>query len=156
MKMVKIGDFCFEEKWEDRGTCLMYFEADEEYEESAQWSIDISCRKGKYKGEDVSPSICINPIDTDKKSVEELVGIKHVVENIEECVVREDTFYVFEHEPMCDYEISVEELNGDKAHIVGQGKLVVDGYADPYTVDDFEIDCWVPIILSVDDWEKFE
>ena len=106
--MFKIGNFYFEEKWEDRGTSLMYFEADEEYEESAQWSIDISCRKGKYKGEDVSPSICINPIDTDKKSVEELVGIKHVVENIEECDEREDTFYVFEHEPMCNYEISVE------------------------------------------------
>ncbi|MEE1102034.1 MAG: hypothetical protein U0K86_11220 [Agathobacter sp.] len=43
--MFKIGNFYFEEKWEDRGTSLMYFEADEEYEESAQWSIDISCRR---------------------------------------------------------------------------------------------------------------
>ena len=35
-KMFKIGNFYFEEKWVDRGTSLMYFVADEEYEESAQ------------------------------------------------------------------------------------------------------------------------
>lgn len=42
-----------------------------------------------------------------------------------------------------------------KAHIKCRGTLVVDGYAEPPTKEEFEIDSWIPVIESVKDWEKF-
>lgn len=42
-----------------------------------------------------------------------------------------------------------------KAHIKCSGTLVVDGYAEPSTKEEFEIDSWIPVIESVKDWEKF-
>ena len=91
-----------------------------------------------------------------KNSVEELVGEEFEAEDIETCEDREDTFYIYEHEPMCNFKVKLIEIDGDKAHVVGSGALIVDGYADPYKVDNFEFDSWVPIILSKEDWAKYE
>ncbi len=154
--MLKIGNYIFEETWVRRGSSLMFFEADEEYGEAAQWSVDIAFEHGDYNGEKISPSISINPIDTEKTSVEELVGEEFAIDDVEMCDEREDTFYIFEQEPMCNYRISIVELDGDKARVTGSGQLIVDGYATPYTVDNFEFDCWIPVILSATDWNKFE
>ena len=152
--MLKIGKYHFEETWKNRMTSIMYFEADED--ECAQWSVDIAFENGEYEGEEIAPNICINPIDTEKNSVEELVGEEFEAEDIETCEDREDTFYIYEHEPMCNFKVKLIEIDGDKAHVVGSGALIVDGYADPYKVDNFEFDSWVPIILSKEDWAKYE
>lgn len=32
---------------------------------------------------------------------------------------------------------------------------MIDGYADPYTIEKFKIDCWLPIITDEKDWAKF-
>ena len=152
--MLKIGSYIFEETWEGRMTSLMYHKADKD--ESAYWSLDIGFKDGEYEGDMIAPYLCINAIDTDKKFVEELTGEEFEVKDVETCADREDTFYIYEHEPMCNYKVKVVEIDGDKAHVTGNGTLIVDGYVDPYKVDDFEFDCYVPIILSKEDWNKFE
>ena len=45
----------------------MFFKADRE--ESASWAVDIGFKTGDFEGNEISPSICINPIDTDKSTV---------------------------------------------------------------------------------------
>lgn len=152
--MLKIGEsFVFEDDWSRRQSSLMYFEGDED--EAASWSVHIGFARGDFDGEKISPSLCINPIDTDKKSVAELAGESFSVMTIEESCAREDSFYIYEHEPLVGYELKIIEIKNNKAHIKCSGTLIVDGYAEPYTKEKFEIDSWIPIIGSVKDWEKF-
>ncbi len=54
----------------------------------------------------ISPSICINPIDTDKSDVKELVGTTFSVKTVEESEEREDSFYLYENEPLIEHRIS--------------------------------------------------
>lgn len=152
--MLKIGkSFVFEDDWSKRQSSLKYFEGDEE--EAASWSVDIGFTKGDFHGEQIAPSLCINPIDTDKKSITELTGESFSVRTIEESCDREDSFYIYEHEPLVSYDLKILEIRKNEAHITCSGILVVDGYAKPYTQETFEIDSWIPVIESVDDWEKF-
>lgn len=151
--MLKIGGkYSFEDNLSNRRSCLMFFDEDD----PVSWSVDIGFSEEDFGDETVSPVICINPIDTDKNSVEELVGEKIRVTTIEECDDREDTFYIFESEPMVSYELEVLEIKEGKAHIRCSGIMIVDGYSDPYEEEKFEIDCLVPIIESASDWAKFE
>ncbi|GEM_PF-136505 len=152
--MLKIGeDFVFEEDWSRRQSSLMYFEGDED--ESPSWSVEIGFARGNFNGEEISPSICINPIATDQQSAADLAGQSFSVRTVEESYDREDSFYIYEHEPMVDYALQIVEIKSDTAHIKCSGTLIVDGYARPYTTAGFEIDSWVPIIESVQDWQKF-
>ena len=138
--MLKIGDkYSFEVSYADRQSCLMFFKEDD----SSSWSLDIGFCEGDFGDETVVPAICINPIDTDKNSVEE-------------CDDREDTFYIYESEPMVSYELEVLEIKDSKAHIICRGIMIADGYSDPYVQETFEIDSLIPIIESVADWAKFE
>ena len=151
--MLKIGEkFFFEDNLSNRQSCLMFFKEDA----PASWSVDIGFKEGNFGDETVSPAICINPIDTDKNSVKELVGEKFRVTTVEECDDREDTFYIYESEPMVSYRLEIIEIKDDNAHIRCTGVLIVDGYADPIEKEYFEIDSLIPIIESVDDWKKFE
>ncbi len=152
--MLKIGEsFVFEDDWSGRKSSLMYFEGDED--KAASWSVDIGFARGNFDGEEISPSLCINHIYTDKKSVAELVGESFSVMTVEESFAREDSLYIYEHEPLVSYEVKILEIETNKAHIQCSGTLIVDGYAKPYTKEKFEIDSWIPIIESVKDWEKF-
>ena len=151
--MLKIGDkFLFEENLLNRQTCFMFFKENN----SVSWSVDIGFKNGNFGDEILAPAICINPIDTDKNSVEELVGEKIRVTTIEECDDREDTFYIYEFEPMVSYELEVLEIKDSRVHIRCNGILIVDGYSTPYLQESFEIDSWIPVIESVNDWEKVE
>ena len=79
--MLKIGGkYSFEDNLSNRQSCLMFFKEDE----PASWSVDIGFAEGDFGGERVAPAICINPIDTDKNSVKELVGEKFSVTTAEE------------------------------------------------------------------------
>lgn len=151
--MLKIGDkFLFEESLLDRQTCLMFFKEDN----SVSWSVDIGFKNGNFGDDILSPAICINPITTDKNSIGDLVGEKFRVATIEECDDREDTFYLYESEPMVSYDLKVLEIRDNRAHLICKGILIVDGYSEPYIQESFEIDSWVPVIESVNDWVKFE
>ena len=151
--MLKIGDkFLFEESLLDRQTCLMFLKENN----SSSWSVDIGFKNGNFGYDILSPAICINPITTDKNSIGDLVGEKFRVATIEECDEREDTFYLYESEPMVSYDLEVLEIRDNRAHLICKGILIVDGYSEPYIQESFEIDSWVPVIESVNDWEKVE
>lgn len=151
--MLKIGDkFLFEESLLDRQTCLMFLKENN----SSSWSVDIGFKNGNFGDDILSPAICINPITTDKNSIGDLVGEKFRVATIEECDDREDTFYIYESEPMVSYGLEVLEIRDNRAHLICKGILIVDGYSEPYIQESFEIDSWVPVIESVNDWEKVE
>ena len=152
--MLKIGEyFVFEDDWSQRRSSFMYFEGDET--ETPSWSVDIGFAAGDFHGQKISPSICINPIDTDKRSATDLAGESFSVMTMEESLDREDSFYIYEHEPLVDYQLKIIEIRTNKAHIKCSGTLIVDGYAQPYAKEKFEIDSWIPIIQSATDWEKF-
>jgi len=151
--MLKIGDkFLFEENLLNRQTCLMFLKENN----SSSWSVDIGFKNGNFGDDILSPAICINPITTDKNSIGDLVGEKFRVATIEECDEREDTFYLYESEPMVSYDLEVLEIRNNRAHLICKGILIVDGYSEPYIQESFEIDSWVPVIESVNDWVKFE
>ncbi|WP_455105396.1 hypothetical protein [Peptostreptococcus sp.] len=151
--MLKIGaKFIFEENLLDRQTCLMFLKENN----SSSWSVDIGFKNGNFGDDILSPAICINPITTDKNSIGDLVGEKFRVATIEECDDREDTFYLYESEPMVSYDLEVLEIRDNRAHLICKGILIVDGYSEPYIQEFFEIDTWVPVIESVNDWVKFE
>lgn len=151
--MLKIGDkFLFEESLLDRQTCLMFLKENN----SSSWSVDIGFKNGNFGDDILGPAICINPITTDKNSIGDLVGEKFRVATIEECDDREDTFYLYESEPMVSYDLEVLEIRDNRAHLICKGILIVDGYSEPYIQESFEIDSWVPVIESVNDWEKVE
>lgn len=151
--MLKIGDkFLFEESLLDRQTCLIFLKENN----SSSWSVDIGFKNGNFGDDILSPAICINPITTDKKSIGDLVGEKFRVATIEECDDREDTFYIYESEPMVSYDLEVLEIRDNRAHLICKGILIVDGYSEPYIQESFEIDAWIPVIESVNDWEKVE
>ncbi|WP_455103753.1 hypothetical protein [Peptostreptococcus sp.] len=151
--MLKIGDkFIFEENLLNRQTCLMFLKENN----SSSWSVDIGFKNGNFGDDILSPAICINPITTDKNSIGDLVGEKFRVATIEECDDREDTFYLYESEPMVSYDLEVLEIRDNRAHLICKGILIVDGCSEPYIQESFEIDSWVPVIESVNDWVKFE
>ena len=149
--MLKIGEkYCFEEDLSGRQSCLLFDKED------GSWYVDIGFKEGDFEGEIIAPSICINSIGSNKSSAKDLVGESFSVNTLEECDEREDTFYIYESEPMISYKLEVIEIKDDNAHIRCTGVLIVDGYADPIEKEYFEIDSLIPIIESVDDWKKFE
>lgn len=110
-----------------------------------QFALDISTKEIKYQDDYCSPSLFINFFETEFKNIQQLIGIEVFVSNIEEADEREDTFYLYEHEPFVEYQLKIEDINNNKAHIHLKGIVVDDGYADPYTTLPLEIDCWIII-----------
>ena len=148
--MLKIGEkYSFEDNWQDRQSCLIF------YKEDGSYSVDIGFKEGDFRGEIITPSICINSIDSGKMSVKDLVGEVFIVNTLEECDEREDTFYIYESEPMIFYKLEIVEIKDDNAHIKCCGILIVDGYEEPYEEENFEIDSVLPVIESANDWKKF-
>ena len=89
--MLKIGEkYLFQDSWEGRRSCLMFFKEDD----CMSWSVDIGFTPGDLNGEEIAPSLCINSIDTDKNSVEELTGETFSVTTFEESADREDAFHM--------------------------------------------------------------
>ena len=149
--MLKIGEkYCFEDDLSDRQSCLIFDK------DNGTWSVDIGSKEGDFYGELTAPSICINSIYSNKSNVKDLIGESFIVNTLEECDKREDTFYIYESEPMISYKLEIIDIKDDNAHIRCTGVLIVDGYADPIEKEYFEIDSLIPIIESVDDWKKFE
>ena len=148
--MLKIGEkYCFEDDLSDRQSCLIFDK------DNGTWSVDIGFKEGDFYGELTDPSICINSIYSNKSNVKDLIGESFIVNTLEECDEREDTFYIYESEPMISYKLEIIDIKDDNAHIRCTGVLIVDGYADPIEKEYFEIDSLIPIIESVDDWKKF-
>lgn len=128
----------------ENDTRLYIMESDEN-EGTLTVSVDILFESGEYDGEDVTPYICINEHETNVSDVSELAGKSFSVDNVDEADEREDTFYLFEHEPMERYKMTILEIENDQMHIEIAGVAITDGYANPYKTDDFSIDCWLDI-----------
>ncbi|MFD0716302.1 hypothetical protein [Paenibacillus sp. GCM10027626] len=119
-------------------------------------SVDAHFQENTFEGDDnVEPYVSINPIQTNKNSLSDLIGMSFEVKTIEEADEREDTLYIWEHEPFENYLLNIVDIKDDKVHIQCKGTAVTDGYAEPYKTVEFTMDCWLPIITGVDDWKKY-
>lgn len=123
----------------------LYIMESDENEDTITVSVDILFEAGEYDGEDVTPSICINEHETEVENISQLVGKTFCVNNVDEADEREDTFYLFEHEPLENYKMSILEIENDQMHIEITGIAITDGYSKPYKTEEFFIDCWLDI-----------
>lgn len=142
----------FELDTRTRNTSFLLFDT----KDGLEYTVDCSFEQKEFYGEQIAPSLCINPILTNAVSKEELIGRSFSVASIEEADEREDTFYVFEHEPLEKYQLTILDIDNDRAHIKCTGIAVINGYAKPYTTGKFEMNCWLPIIKDLSDWDKFD
>ena len=140
----------FELNTESRDTAFFSYN-DDGYE----FSIDCYFHANTFMDEEITPYLCINAIPIDSDNLEAVIGKTFEVKTIEEAVIREDTLYIFEHEPLENYKLTVIEFENDRAHIKCSGTAVTDGYARPYKTAEFELDCYLPVITNVNDWKKF-
>lgn len=123
-------------------TRLYVFESDE-YEDTITVSLDLKFRKAMFNGEEVSPYISINEHETHKSEISEIVGNTYSVDSPEEADEREDTLYIYEHEPFEKYTLKILEISGKMLHISIEGTAITDGYSRPYETADFSGDFWL-------------
>ena len=76
--MLKIGEkYRFEDDLSDRQSCLIFDK------DNGLWSVDIGFKEGDFRGEIITPYICINSIDSNKSSAKDLVGETFSVNTLE-------------------------------------------------------------------------
>ncbi len=148
---LNLGGVLFELNTQTRDTAFFLHKEDGELE----YSLDCQFQANEFMEEMVEPRLCLSPVATNKKNQEELVGSYFEVKKIEEAMEREDTMYLFEHEPLESYQFTILAFQNDMVHIQWNGTAVTDGYARPYQTAEFWLDCWLPIITRKEDWEKF-
>lgn len=118
-------------------------------------SLDAKFQKRVFAGDNAGPHVTINPIKTNKKSLPELAGMSFEVKTAEEADEREDTLYLWEHEPFENYVLTILEVTQDSAHIHCAGTAIIDGYARPCKTAVFSMDCRLPVITKAEDWDKY-
>lgn len=123
-------------------TRFYVFESDEQ-EGTITISFDVAFQKENYLDEVVHLAFRINPHETGKVGVTELIGCVFHVDDIQEADEREDTCYIFEHEPIERYTFKIVEIAEQKVHIQFEGIAVVDGYSVPYKTAPFSGDFWL-------------
>lgn len=153
--MLVLQEVSFDVRTDTRDTAFFIHDSDDN-DGTIEISLDVSLKRNDFMGQNVCPSICINPIKTQAKLLAELIGESFEIKSIEEADEREDTLYVFEHEPFENYKLTILELTNDKVHIHCTGTAITDGYVNPYKTSSFQLDCWLPIITGVNDWKKFD
>ena len=93
--MLKLGKYEFEEDLEKSSLTVSVGDR----ENGSEWNIDCVFLKSAYDGEMVSPQIIINNIHTKKYDIRKFAGEKFSTGNVAESDQREDSLYLFEHEP---------------------------------------------------------
>ena len=124
-------------------------------EEGLEYSVACCFQANEFQEERVTPRLELGIVSTSVRQIEDIAGMTFEVKNMEEAYNREDLFYIFEHEPLLNYQLTIVEFKEDRVHILCSGTAVNDGYADPVTNVTFEIDCWLPVITDIKDWEKY-
>lgn len=117
-------------------------------------ALDISFCDNQYEGEQLAPSLCINYFQTKAQKLADLKNLTFKIESIEEADEREDSFYIYEHEPFEYYECMIVEIGEVDIRVKINGKCISDGYATPYKTETFTVDGWLPIISNRNDWDK--
>ncbi|MDE6780215.1 MAG: hypothetical protein K2J40_01965 [Ruminococcus sp.] len=123
-------------------TGIIVSESDE-YDDTIIISFFMDFEKGVFNGEEVTPVIDINDHETRKSGISELVGEVYSVDSPEEADEREDTLYIYEHEPFEKYSLKILEVSGEMVHISIEGTAITDGYLEPYQTADFSGDLWL-------------
>lgn len=148
---LKLNGNLFDLNTETRDTAFFLWEEDE----GIEISIECTYKRNLFNEDEVTTGIVINPLQTHLKSQQALVGYKFEVKTIEEADEREDTFYMYEHEPLERYVLTIIGFKDDYAHVHIEGVAIIDGYSNPYVAVPFELEEWLPIVTNVNDWEKF-
>lgn len=143
-KMLKLGKYIFEEDLEKSRLTLYIGDR----ESGSEWNIDGVFLKAEYEEQRISPEIIINNIHTKKCDVDRFAGEKFSTRNMKESDGREDSLYIFEHEPFIKMKVRIITVTEDKAHISCRGTAVEDGYASPIKTIKFVWVCWIPIVVK--------
>lgn len=121
-------------------TRLYIFESDE-YDGTITISFDLYFKEAIFNNnEKVSPYLCINEHETHKSGIKETAGCTYSADSAEEPDEREDTLYIYEHEPLKKYSFTILEISGETVHIQIEGTAVTDGYTVPAKTADFSGD----------------
>ena len=150
---LKLGKYEFEVE-ENDWTKLSFSESyEEEYEDADEVpltvSMEVRFQEGSFAAspedeeETASPMFIINPFETGKYSIEDCIGMTFSVSNVEEADEREDSFYVFEHEPFMDYSFTIVDIKDGIAHITISGTAITDGYSRPVKTEKFSGEFWI-------------
>lgn len=139
----------------DNRNSAFYISGSDDDDRTLEISVDATFQKNDFEGNRVGPYLVINPTQTGKKNLSEIKGMSFEVKNLEEADEREDTLYIFEHEPLACYELTVLELTNDDAHIQCTGVAITDGYSKPYKTSEFTMNCHLPVITNKNDWAKY-
>ncbi len=142
--MLKLGKYEFDEDLE-KSSLTVYIG---DRKNGSEWSIDCAFLKSVYEGESVSPQIIINNIHTKKYDIRKFAGETFSTRNVAESDQREDSFYLFEHEPFIKMKVKIVAVEGGRAHITCRGTAVEDGYASPVKAVKFTWDCWLPLVVK--------
>ena len=120
-------------------TRLYIFES-HEYENTLTISFNLRFKEAIFDCEEVSPYICMNQHETHKSEISEIVGDTYSVDSPEEADEREDTLYIYEHEPFEKYSLKILDISEEMMHISIEGTAITDGYSQPYETADFSGD----------------
>ena len=152
--MLILQGVAFQLRTDTRNSAFYIHDSDND-DGTLEISLDATFLKNSFESNNVGPYLSINPIQTGKKTLSEIKGMSFEIKTIEEADEREDTFYIFEHEPLLHYTLTVLELSDNEAHIQCTGVAITDGYSKPYKSADFTMDCRLPVITNKNDWIKY-
>ena len=126
-------------------TCFYILESDDD---TIEISLDGAFNENSLEGINIKPSFALNSFETNKTKISELIGMVFKVDTINESLDREDTFYVWEHEPFEKLKLEIVDIDTKegKVHVKCEGIAVIDGYSEPFKTATFMLDCWVPVI----------
>ena len=133
-----------------RETTVFIFDNDDDIDEERDvitktFSMDVRFEKGTFGDEEVSPELIINEFATGTDSIDDMIGMEFSVKDVEEAIEREDTMYVFEHEPLMNYKLKILGKEGALLHVQISGTAITDGYSDPAQIAGFEGEFWMNI-----------
>lgn len=106
-------------------------------------SLDVRFKEGRFGDETVSPSLIINEFSTGKECIEDIIGMEFEVNDVHEADEREDTLYIFEHEPLMEYKLKILDKDGELIHVTISGTAITDGYSKPPQTAGFEGEFWL-------------
>lgn len=130
---LNVGGYEFQVKDCD-STKIYIFDNDEDIDEERDiitktFSMDVCFEKGQFGNEAVTPKLVINEIPTGKAKIRDMIGMEFEVVSVDESVEREDTLYVYEHEPLVSYKLKIIGIEDDLMYVKISGTAVTDGYS---------------------------
>jgi hypothetical protein len=101
-------------------------------------SMEVCFEKGHFGNEVVSPQLIINEFPTGQSEVDDIIGMEFEVKLPEEAYEREDSLYIYEHEPLMNYKWKIIGISDGLIHVLISGTAVTDGYSKPVQTADFD------------------